>query len=170
MSRANLCGLLQNDKAGLRSLEMPRKRADGRPVFHGGIGADLRKFREVRGWSVQQAVNAAHAKRHRALTVNRLRLLEEGRIQGPGADVLKAVAALYGLTYEMLAWRFVTANYGLTPEFVLPLLPDPLSEESEEFARTLDAQVPAGERIAVIDRLRKLAAALGIDLTPVQSA
>lgn len=111
MSRADFCGSLQTHEHGLRCGLMAREQIN-RPVFHKELGDRLRKLREAHDWSVQQAINIAKGKQHRALTLNRLRWLEEGKTKFPDAEVLRAVADIYDLTYAELAKAFVAANYG----------------------------------------------------------
>ncbi|HYE86530.1 MAG TPA: helix-turn-helix transcriptional regulator [Vicinamibacterales bacterium] len=86
--------------------------ATGRPVFHPKLGQLFAGCRAAKGWSVQQAVNMAHGRKHTALTPNRLRWLEEGRTKAPDQDVLRAVCDIYGLDYREIATAFIEANYG----------------------------------------------------------
>jgi hypothetical protein len=84
-----------------------------RPVFHKDLGDFLKGVREHRGWSLQQAVNVAAGKKLPALTWNKLRLIEAGKTKLPDPDVLRAVAAIYGLNYLELAVPLVEETYGL---------------------------------------------------------
>jgi transcriptional regulator with XRE-family HTH domain len=85
-----------------------KQQRGGRPVYHPRLGALLRDLREAKGWSVQQAVNAAAGKGHTALTWNSLTWLEAGKTKLPDAEVLKAVADIYELRYAELARGFVS--------------------------------------------------------------
>lgn len=84
-----------------------------RPVFHPETGERLRKLREERGWSVQQAVNKARASGHNALSWNKLTWIEAGRTQFPDAKALRAISEIYAISYEQLAMEFIASEYGL---------------------------------------------------------
>lgn len=111
MSRAIFCGLLQDHEEPLRWRAVASS-TRARPVFHRELGETLKRLREKEGWSVQQAIIRAKAKHHTALTANRLRWIEEGKTKFPDADVLSAIAEIYGIAYVGLAASFVSANYG----------------------------------------------------------
>lgn len=154
MSRAKTCAALQRDNGQVGSAEMPQKR----PIFHAKIGADLHRCRGTR--SIKQVLLLAERK-HLTLTENTLRALEEGRTQWPDVHVLRAVAGIYGLDYEPLAWRFVEANYGVSPEVELPAIEPVIDPAIAPTARILEA-LPSALRTSVIDTLHTLGAALGI--------
>lgn len=111
MSRADSCATLQSHEPGLRSPEVAQREQD-RPVFHAEIGDRLKGWREKKGWSVQRAINASAARHGKVLTPNKLRWLEEGKAKMPDSDVLRAVADIYGQSYEELATYFIGASYG----------------------------------------------------------
>lgn len=129
-----------------------------RPIFHAKIGADLHRCRGSR--SIAQILLLAERK-HLTLTENTLRALEEGRTQWPDAEVLRAVAGIYGLDYEPLAWRFVEANYGVSPEVEFPKIEPAIDPAVAPVARILEA-LPSALRTSVIGTLHTLAEALGI--------
>ena len=111
MSTAKFCDLLHSHEVGLRWADVAEK-APERPIFHALLGETLKGFRDDRGWSIQRAVINAKKKKHAALTMNRLRWLEEGKTKFPDQDVLRAVADLYEIDYYVLASDYVAANYG----------------------------------------------------------
>lgn len=122
----------------------------GRPVFHPGIGFDLRALRESKRWSVEHVVDRAADKGHAALTENRLRWIEAGLAEHPDPDVLRAIAAVYNLDYAPLVWRFVEATYGVGPN-----LPAGLSFDQLQATATRQTQGTALEalRTAVLASL-----------------
>ncbi len=163
MSRANFCDPLQRDKADLPSRSMAKER----PVFHADISADIREWRVRKGWSVGEAVQRAAQKGH-VLTAQKLRWMEEGRGKFPPQDALRAVAAIYGLDYEPLAWRYVAANYGVTPTMGLEPIA-PLDAMQEEMLATL-ALVPEDVQRSAVASLRTFASALETARRTAQTA
>lgn len=108
LSTANFCG-------GLQYIPTPNDHHDpmaDRPVFHPDIGKFLADRREEKGWTQRQAIDIAQ-RRGIALGLGPLRFLELGRTKYPDADLLRAVAKLYGLSFDKLAQRFAEANYGV---------------------------------------------------------
>lgn len=153
MSSPDFCELLQRDKTAVRSRGM----AGPRPIFHAEIAQDLRTWRERRGWTAGEAVLRAKGK-GLDLSVQQLRWVEEGRAKHPTAEVLKAVAAIYGIDYAPLAWRYVQANYGVSPEFGLADS-QPLDAMQAAMLETL-GHVPGALQHSVLALLRTLVAEL----------
>jgi len=87
------------------------KKSGERPIFHPELGQALKAIRDAKQWSVSQARIQAKGKGH-AVTDNQLRWLEQGKTKSPDQEVLRAVAAIYGLDYMELARQIVAANYG----------------------------------------------------------
>jgi transcriptional regulator with XRE-family HTH domain len=156
MSIANFCDLLQTDEARVRCDPV-----SARPVYHLGIGKELRDVRERKHWSAKQVCQFASSKGFPQVTPQSLRGLETGQTQYPDADVIRGVAAVFDLRYEQLAWRYITANYGLRPEFSLPDVEPKLDPAISAEAWRVEGLPPA-LRSAVIDTLRTLLAALDI--------
>lgn len=89
--------------------EMPRIR----PVFHPELGDLFRELRTQRGWTMRQAALLSRERGYVALTRQILFRLERGQIKNPEPEVLKALALLYEMPYEVLAGQFVARRYGL---------------------------------------------------------
>jgi hypothetical protein len=161
MSTAIFPVLLQSDEAGLRSPWVAKKSKEkrARPVFHRDIAADLRAMRG--GKSATLLIIAAEKKGH-TLSPQKLRGVEVGTTRYPDRDVLEAVAAAHGLDYQQLAWRYVTANYGLTPDYALPPLAVPLEPGVQTAAQTLEL-LPSPTRTALIELIRTLGEGRGTD-------
>lgn len=155
MSIAKFCDLLQGDegRVGCRNV--------GRKAYHPLIGADLKRLRDAKRWSAQQVIQRATAKGFPDVTPQSLRGLESGQTQYPDANVLRGVAAAFGLDYEPLAWRYITANYGITPAFELPDLEAPLDPTIERIAREVE-QMPEALRREATGTLDRLLRALDI--------
>lgn len=68
-------------------------------------------MRQAKGWSIKQAVIQAKGKGH-SITAYQLRWLEEGKTKAPDGEALRAVSAIYGLSYVALALEFISSNYG----------------------------------------------------------
>lgn len=135
-------------------------KSGARPVFHPEIAADLLLWRGKR--SARQILNLAHAKKHKALTANILRSLEDGKNKTPKPAVIRALADVYGVQYEALAWRFISRLYGIEPDFKLPPLVPQLSADVVSTARIVE-KLPTALRASVIAMLDALAVALRID-------
>ena len=82
-----------------------------RPVFYPDLGAEIASWREARGWSQRQAALIARNRKLKTLSIQALRLLEEGRTKSPDAELLRDLAALYERPYEYVAGRFILARY-----------------------------------------------------------
>jgi transcriptional regulator with XRE-family HTH domain len=98
----------QSQPARTTIADVPRVR----PAFYPELGQFFAKLRTAHGWTMRQAALIAATK---GLDVTRqvLLRLEKGQIKNPEPDTLKALAVLYGLTYEELAGRFVRQRYGI---------------------------------------------------------
>lgn len=84
----------------------------GRPIFHADFGRYLIGLREAHGWSQSDAARYGH-KQNPLLTRQVLLHLEAGKTKDPDPEVLKALAALYGVPYVDVAGRFVALRYGI---------------------------------------------------------
>jgi hypothetical protein len=84
-----------------------------RPTFHAEVGAFLMHLRHMKGWSQRKTVQMAR-QRGLSLSLGSLRFLEEGKTKHPERALLKAVATLYDVPFELLVQRFVEANYGVS--------------------------------------------------------
>lgn len=113
MSIAIFCSSLQTKEPEITCSDVSKSTRQRRPIFHGPIGDWLRTLREDREWSVQRVVNTAKNKGHKALTWNKLTLLEAGKTQFPDAGALRALADVYDLSYPDLVARFVASGYDL---------------------------------------------------------
>jgi transcriptional regulator with XRE-family HTH domain len=85
----------------------------GRPIFHAGFGEYLAKLREERtGWTQSDA--ARFGSKHSPLLTRQVLLhLEAGKTKDPDPEVLRALATLYGVSYEQIAGRFIAQRYGI---------------------------------------------------------
>jgi len=86
-----------------------------RPIFHAEFGRYVAELRERRGWSQSDAARFG-GKKNPALTRQVLLHLEAGKTKDPDPEVLRAVALLYGVSYEQIVSKLVACRYGLTLE------------------------------------------------------
>ncbi len=86
-----------------------------RPVFLPQLGAFLVELRDEHGWKQSQAADVARRRRI-TLSYNTLRWLEEGRIKNPDPDALRAIAKLYGVSYEEVVRKCVRESFGIRLE------------------------------------------------------
>jgi transcriptional regulator with XRE-family HTH domain len=84
-----------------------------RPVFHSELGAYFTRLRQERGWTQRQTAAIARQKNMSAIGRQTVWRLETGKVKNPDEDVLRAIATLYGVTYEDLVARCVEAQYGI---------------------------------------------------------
>ena len=110
-----------------------------RPVFLPELGEYLRTLREEHGWNQLHAVDIARRRRI-TLSYNTLRWIEDGKIKNPEPGTLKALSALYGVTYEEVVAKYSQEKFEVegrrprlepqaTPKdfITLPLLSTPIS-------------------------------------------
>jgi transcriptional regulator with XRE-family HTH domain len=90
-------------------LDVPRER----PVFHPEFGETLKGLREGKGWGQREAVDIAQRKGYRRLSRQIMLRLERGQVKNPNPDVLRDVAAFYGVEYATLAAQFTALTYGV---------------------------------------------------------
>ena len=112
-----------------------------RPVFLPELGKLFSEHREARGWTLRGAASIAKRRKlNPPLTFQVLFRLEKGQVKNPEPDVLKALSALYNISYGTFAGRFFEQRYGLggnlgvdrAPTTIegfvaLPLLADPIA-------------------------------------------
>lgn len=93
---------------------VPCRAMAGRPVFSADLGRFFQELRTAKGWSQRQAESIAARRGLGTLTKNILWRLEAGKVKNPEPDTLRAVASLYGMSYELLVAQFMQARYGVT--------------------------------------------------------
>lgn len=92
-----------------------------RPVFHPELGAYFARLREEKGWSQRRAGEVAHRRRLAAVNYQAIQRLEAGKTRDLGPDLLRALAALYDVTYESLVRRWAQVRYGVDVEAEAPV-------------------------------------------------
>ena len=105
-----------------------------RPVFHPGLGEYFVRLREAKGWGQRQAAQIAEKRKLAAINHQVLLRLEHGRVRHPDAEVLRQVAALYGESYEDVAYRWFSAEYGVAREMTAEQVAMNLARERERTA------------------------------------
>lgn len=132
-----------------------------RPVFHPGLGEYFVALRSKHGWTQRQATAIAHRRGLQGIAKQTLWRLESGKVKNPEAEVLRAVAELYDVTYEDLVVRCVEAQYGVALFPAAPGREKPASQSrpalasfdpDEQRLLTRYRQVSARDRL-VIDSL-----------------
>jgi transcriptional regulator with XRE-family HTH domain len=84
-----------------------------RPIFHADLGRYFATLRERHGWTQRQATSVARRRGIVAIARQTIWRLEIGKVKHPDAEVLRAVAVLYDVSYEDLVIRCVDAAYGV---------------------------------------------------------
>ena len=84
-----------------------------RPTFHAGLGEYFISLRQRLGWGQRQAAQLAERRGIVLLTRQVMLRLEQGKTKNPEPTVLRAVAELYGVTYEELVARCIQSQYGV---------------------------------------------------------
>jgi transcriptional regulator with XRE-family HTH domain len=74
------------------------------------------QLRDDRGWNQSEAADMSRRKGHPALTRQVLLRLERGQTKNPEPEVMRAVAALYGLDYADLVRQFVALRFGVVSD------------------------------------------------------
>ncbi len=120
-----------------------------RPVFHKQIGAFFVGLRSDKKWTQRQAEIFAGQRGLGNLTRQVLWRLEKGKIKNVEPDVLKDVAALYGLSYEEIAARYLKTRYGVD------LLRPPPEYQSTLPEGSADVSAPAAQA-RILDELERL--------------
>ena len=125
-----------------------------RPVFLPEMGAFFVQIREAKGWGQRQAAELAQRRGLRALTRQVLLRLESGRTKYPDPEVLRAIAALYEIPYEILISQFVEARYNLRAENLVDLLRHGAGYQSasSEGGADVSASSAAAARILELER------------------
>ena len=82
-----------------------------RPVFLPELGVYFVELRDAHGWRQSQAADIARRRRV-ALSYNTLRWIEEGKIKNPEPEALRALATLYGVSYEKVVRNYVQERFG----------------------------------------------------------
>ena len=90
-----------------------RTRHMGRKVFSSGLGKYFEELRVSKDWSQRQAEDIA-INRKKLVALNRQTIfrLERGVIKHPSADVLRAVSALYDVSYDEVVSAVTAHVYG----------------------------------------------------------
>ena len=83
-----------------------------RPIFLPRLGEYLRTLREDHGWNQLQAVDIARRRRI-SVSYNTLRWIEDGKIRSPEPATLKALSALYSVSYEELVASYAKERFGV---------------------------------------------------------
>jgi transcriptional regulator with XRE-family HTH domain len=99
----------QRQPAAITIQGVPRHR----PVFHPEFGETLKGLRESKGWRQREAADIAQRKGYRRLSRQIMLRLERGQVKNPNPDVLRDVAAFYGVEYAALAAQFTALTYGV---------------------------------------------------------
>jgi transcriptional regulator with XRE-family HTH domain len=84
-----------------------------RPVFLPELGSYFKELRKSKGWSLRGA--ASQAERWNLsppISYQVLFRLEKGQVKNPEPGVLRAVAKLYGVSYDGIVGKRLTAAYG----------------------------------------------------------
>jgi transcriptional regulator with XRE-family HTH domain len=79
-----------------------------RQKFHREIGRELAKLRKLKNLSQGQVALRGRGK----ITEGTLKAIETGRVKNPDPDHLRALAAIYGVPFAVVADPFIRANYG----------------------------------------------------------
>jgi transcriptional regulator with XRE-family HTH domain len=103
-----------------------------RPIFHADLGAYFRELRAAKGWGQAEAAHYAERRHLDAVTRQVLLRLEVGKTKNPEPEVLRAVAYLYGVTYEELVIRCVEAQYEVEMRPAKPGEPRPETKVQPE--------------------------------------
>ena len=138
-SRAKFCDLLRRNEPTPQHGPVA-----SRPVFLKEFGDYLITVRTEKKWKQQQASDIAARRGLTAVTYQRLRWLEEGKIKSPEPELLMEVADLYGLSYRALVDQFVTLRYGIHATGTSGAVPHGIVSDghSEDVNRTLPPKTP----------------------------
>jgi HTH-type transcriptional regulator, competence development regulator len=115
-----------------------------RPTFHAELGEYFVGLRQRRELGQRQAAEIADRRNITALSRQVLLRLEQGKTKNPEPEVLKAIADLYGVTYDELVIRCVEAQYGVEMRPAKPGEPKPETKAQPEL--TEEDQILIGFR------------------------
>ena len=81
-------------------------------MFLPELGEYFRTLREKPGWNQRQAVDIS---RRRGVTIsyNTLRWIEDGKIKNPEPRDLRALASLYGVSYEEVVGSYTREKFSI---------------------------------------------------------
>lgn len=100
--------------AAVRSRPVARRR----PVYLKDLGDFFTELREQRGWNQSEAADMAQRRGLLPLTRQVLLRLERGQTKNPEPEVMRAVAALYGMDYGEVVGRFIGVRFGVTSSVI----------------------------------------------------
>ena len=81
-----------------------------RPVFLPELGTYFVELRDAHGWKQSRAADIARRRRI-ALSYNTLRWIEDGKIKNPEPEALRALATLYGVSYQEVVRKYVQERF-----------------------------------------------------------
>jgi hypothetical protein len=100
------------------------------------------------------------AERRRLTAIGRQDLwrLETGKVKNPEPDVLRELAVLYDINYELLVALFVEARFGVKVFEVEPTIDDFVTHEEQDCLRRL-RRLPPSDRELLMSTLARLGGA-----------
>ena len=122
---------------------MPRQL---RTFYEGELGQYFRGLRENQGWSLRQAVRIAEERRL-PVTLGALRWLEGGFTKNPEAELIQALAKLYGESYGTVVQEVARHVFAIEPHELLEGAPPPTSVEGFVALRVLATPIKMGQAL-----------------------